>query len=246
MSGAIRNFVALVLLTVSTTAVAAGTESQRQHSVREMSPNGNSPAATTQYQLPPFRHDKAISKSRNAVSNKAAASINDAFFVSLDLFLDGDFDADGHYYVIDLSWDADTIFPLLDVYAVAWLSFEGGAWEEFLTTDVYTLSGDSALDVYQVETELQSGYPTGYYDILLELYDPVSGQLLAEIGPADSAVLDEIPLEDADRDAFISHDDHYGGGSLGAYSIIAVAAIGYFRRRRYHPGARLLSPRVLR
>jgi hypothetical protein len=233
MFGAIRNFAVLTLLTVNAQAVAADTQSERQHSVREISPNAASSGATTQYQLPALNDDKGIRKSRDAASRKTTARINDAFFVSLDLVLDGDFDADGHYYVIDLTWDADTAFALLDVYAVMWLSFEGGPWEEFLTTDVYTLSGDSSLDSYQIESELQRGYPTGYYDILLELYDPVSGELLAEIGPADSAVLDEIPLEDADRDAYHS-DDHYGGG-LGIYSIIAVAGLGYYRRRRsYH------------
>ena len=230
---AFRNhFIALAL--VIGTAAAADTDELREHSVRETAPNALPPAASTEYRLPAFHANNAIRKDRDSARQKASAQSNDAYFFSVDLFLDGDFDGDGHFYVLDLSWDADTIFQLLDVYAVVWLSFEGGPWEEFLTTDVYTLSGNSSADIYQVETELQRGYPTGYYDILIELYDAATGDFLAEIGPVDSATLDEIPLEDAGRDAFFVADHHGGGGSLGIYSIMGFATLGYHRRRRRH------------
>jgi len=232
--GRLRHLGLLILLAAASVA-AAETADSREHSVRLFSPNTSAnTSTTTRYRLPALQAPDGLRKDRNAVNNKATAVINEAYFASVDLVLDGDFDGDGHYYVIDLEWDADTIFAAMDVYAVVWLSFEGGPWEEFITTDVYTLEGNSTLDFYRVESELQQGYPRGYYDVLLELYDPGSGLLLAEIGPVDTAALDELPLEDAGRDSiFIGGGDHGHGGSLGLYSTVALMGLGYYRRRRY-------------
>ena len=235
--GTLRKLGLLILL-ATTSATAAEDIEGREHSVRLFAPNtsGKTPA-TTQYRLPALQAPSGLRKDRNVViKNKANASINEAYFATVDVLLDGDFDADGHYYVIDLEWDADTIFAAMEVYAVVWLSFEDGPWEEFLTTDVYTLEGTSTLDFYRVESELQQGYPRGYYDMLLELYDPATGLLLAELGPVDTAALDELPLEDADRDSvFIGGDDSHGG-SLGLFSMLSVLGLGCYRRRHY--GAR--------
>jgi len=229
--GKLRNLGLLILLA----AASATAADSREHSVRQFAPNTTSAdaPATTQYRLPALKAPNGVRKERNAVvNNKTTARINEAYFASVDVVLDGDFDGDGHYYVIDLEWDADTIFAAMDVYAVVWLSFEDGPWEEFITTDVYTLEGTSSLDFYRVESELQQGYPRGYYDVLLELYDPVTGLLLAEIGPVDTAALDELPLEDADRDSvFIGGSDHGHGGSLGIYAMVALLGLGYYRRR---------------
>jgi hypothetical protein len=235
--GRLRN-IGLLILLVATGATAAENTDSREHSVRLFAPNTNAnTAATTQYRLPALRAADGLRKDRDVVTQKAnASSINEAYFASVDVVLDGDFDGDGHYYVIDLEWDADTIFSAMDVYAVVWLSFEDGPWEEFITTDIYTLDGTSTLDFYRVETELQQGYPRGYYDVLLELYDPATGQLLAELGPVDSAALDELPLEDADRDSVFIHGDDGHGGSLGLYTMVALLGLSYYRRRRY--GAR--------
>ena len=236
--GKLSRYVGLLcLFAAASVANAADGDDGRKHNVRLFAPGTNADqATTTQYRLPALSAEKGLRKPRETANQKtAAARINEAYFASVDVLLDGDFDGDGHFYVIDLEWDADTIYDSLDVYAVVWLSFEGGPWEEFLTSDVYTLEGDSTLDYYRVESELQQGYPRGYYDLLLELYDPVTGDLLAEIGPVDTAALDELPLEDADRDApFIIVDDHHGhGGSLGLLSTFGLLGLyGYRRLRR--------------
>ena len=49
-------------------------------------------------------------------------------------------------------------------------------------------------------TELVSGYPTGSYDVLIELFDAFDGAFLTDFGPQDSSELSFLTLEDANRD----------------------------------------------
>ena len=85
----------------------------------------------------------------------------------------GDFDGDGYFHGIDLLFDADTIYNYAEVYAVAYLSLNGGPWNEYAATEVFSISGTSADDEYVIVTELVSGYPAGSYDLFIELFDAV-------------------------------------------------------------------------
>ena len=125
----------------------------------------------------------------------------DFWIYDADVQLFNDDDRDGYYHGIDVLFDADTIYAAADVYAVLYLSYEGGPWNEYAVTEDFTIFGASSSDEYVVVTELMSGYPTGSYDLLIELYDPFDGAFLAEFGPADSSGLSFLPLEDFDRDA---------------------------------------------
>jgi hypothetical protein len=77
-------------------------------------------------------------------------------------------------------------------------------------------------------TELLSGYPSGSYDLLIELFDAYDDSLLAYFGPDDTSELAFLPLEDAERDNVIVPDvivvdrQRHGGGSLGGLFILAL------------------------
>ena len=122
------------------------------------------------------------------------------WFYTADIELFNDLDRDGYYTGIDLLFDADTSYVAADVYAVIYLSYEYGPWNEYAETEDFTLLGASAVDEYIVETELVSGYPTGSYDILIELYDAYDNRFLASFGPEDTSELALLPLEDSTRD----------------------------------------------
>lgn len=145
-------------------------------------------------------------------SNAAAA---DYEFIEIDIFLDRDDDNDGFYHRLTLDFDADTAFVESDVYAVIFLSFEGGPWEELVTTLTFTLTGASANDRYVVETDLETGYFTGDYDALIELYEADTGFFVAELGPAETTALTVLPLEDKERDDPGILVVSGGGGSIG-------------------------------
>jgi hypothetical protein len=93
-----------------------------------------------------------------------------------------DFDHDGFYHRFSVAIDADTLYSTSWVYVKLYLSYEGGPWNYYASSDDFHIHGDSELDIYVVETELAEGFPAGYYDILIELYDAEYGDLLHSYG----------------------------------------------------------------
>ena len=163
----------------------------------------------------------------------------DFWFYDVDVALFADADRDGYFWGIDLKFDADTSYGAADVFAVLYLSYEGGPWNEYAETEDITLFGTSAFDDYVVETELVSGYPTGEYDILIELYDAYDGSFLASIGPDDTSELSYLPLEDSTRDSSGNTQVvvNSGGGSLGWLLLFSLLAV----RMTLRPQAARLS-----
>jgi len=163
------------------------------------------------------------------------------WFYDADVVLFSDLDRDGYYAGIDLLFDADTTYAVADVYAVLYLSYEYGPWNEYAATDDFTLFGSISADDYVVETELVSGYPTGNYDLLIELFDAYDGTYLASFGPEDTSELAILPLEDFGRDAVSPGDTHIvvnsGGG--GSFSLLLLAGLFAVRMTLRPQAARL-------
>ena len=108
-----------------------------------------------------------------------------------------DFNDDGFYHRFSVSVDADTIFDVSYVYAKLYLSYQGGPWNHYTSSDAYHIYGDSELDIFTIETELADGFSPGYYDIRIELYNADTDEWLLSYGPYDDASLSALPLEDA-------------------------------------------------
>jgi hypothetical protein len=128
------------------------------------------------------------------------------------------------------------------VYAVVYLSFEGGPWNEYAATDNFTLFGASSDDEYVIVTELLAGYPTGSYDILIELFDAFDNTFLAYFGPEDTSELAFLPIEDADRDVavvteiIVVEQHEHGGGSLD-WLLMLTLGLAALARYRVPPHA---------
>ncbi|MDJ0748816.1 MAG: choice-of-anchor H family protein [Woeseiaceae bacterium] len=157
------------------------------------------------------------------------------WFYEADVVLFSDFDNDGYYFGIDLMFDADTTWAAADVFAVVYLSYEYGPWNEYAETEDFTIYGASGDDSYIIETELVSGYPTGSYDILIELFDAFDGTYLTSIGPDDTSELALLPLEDSVLDTPAGTTTQVvvssgGGGSVGFFLLCALLALRMTRR----------------
>jgi len=163
----------------------------------------------------------------------------DFWIYSADVVLYSDLDGDGYFAGIDLAFDADTNFAAADVYAVVYLSYELGPWNEYAATDDFSIFGASGSDEYFIDTELLSGYPTGSYDILIELFDAFDGTFLTSFGPDESSELSLLPIEDAGRDTplvtTIVHSQG-GGGSLSWIALLALLGIVVLQRRAISQG----------
>lgn len=223
---------AMVIATLNKPAHAATDKASKQSFSVEQTVDGAAPSG-----VKPQKDTEAKTKLR---TQGLRHFDNYAFYVydaDVDLFYDDD--RDGHYYGLRIVFDADTDYPLADVYARLYLSYEGGPWEHYYTTDTFLLLGNSGIDDYVVETELFSGYPTGYYDLLIELYDADYGDYLAAYGPEESSEMSFLPLEDqiADQSGGIiitppQSLSNGGGGSLGLFSILGLLGlVGRLSRR---------------
>lgn len=180
-----------------------------------------------------------LGKSGLAAESQSASF--DYWFFDADVILYNDDDNDGYYHGIDLLFDVDTNFVAADIYAVLYLSYEGGPWNEYAETGDFTIYGASGSDEYVIETELMSGYLTGSYDLLIEVFDAYDNSFLTSYGPNETSELAYLPLEDYNRDApvdVIVVHEHGGGGSMdhwivGAlFMLLLFSAIEKIWRRR--------------
>jgi hypothetical protein len=112
-----------------------------------------------------------------------------------------DFDHDGFFHRYSVAIDVDSIFDTSYIYARLYLSYQGGPWNYYASSDNYFIHGDSELDTFVIETELADGYPAGYYDLRIEIYDVETNTWLTSYGPYDDASLYALPLEDSYEDS---------------------------------------------
>jgi hypothetical protein len=169
-----------------------------------------------------------------------AATFGDSYVFEgfTDVFSDRD--RDGYFHYLRVTFDVDTIFPVSYVYALVWISADGNSWERVYTTADFAVYAASPDDDYEVETDLVSGYSTGLYDVLIELYDAQTDTLLDEYGPNESPEFSLLPLEDSYRDgdapppdgAPVVVDDGGGGASSWLMLPFLLAALGANARRR--------------
>jgi hypothetical protein len=194
-------------------------------------------------QYAPLETDGARAKNVTRPSGAKAPgatskSINSDFWIfDVDVQLFNDDDNDGYFYGVDLLFDADTIYDSADVYAAVYLSYEGGPWNEYAVTDDFTIFGTSSSDEFVLVTELMSGYPTGDYDLLIELFDAYDGTFLSSFGPEDTSALAYLPLEDFNRDAPVVEQrvvvvTQSGGGAVGIWLLLALFAVRVLARRK--------------
>ena len=187
------------------------------------------------------RQKAAVNESRKAGSTAVSLTPNtDFWFYTADVELFGDEDRDGYFHGIDLLFDADTVYVSADVYAVVYLSEEGGPWFEYAETETFSIYGASGDDEYVIVSELLAGYPRGSYDVLIELFDTWDNSFVADFGPENTSELAFLPLEDAERDTPARAPDvvvvsRGGGGAVDGWTIAALAlmAAGLLLRRRY-------------
>jgi hypothetical protein len=201
------------------------------------------PGVTTRDEFGTLKVDGDRSASKNdSTSAKAelrqAQSANvDFWFYAADVELFNDLDGDGYYHGVDLWFDADTYYESAEVYAVVYLSLDGGPWNEYAVTDDFILTGTASDDDYNIVTELVSGYPTGSYDILVELFDAWDSAFVAWIGPDETPELAFLPLEDADRDVIIEQPEvivvhEHGGGASSVAFILFLAMLALAKHHR--------------
>lgn len=142
-----------------------------------------------------FRVESTLRAARTI--NSDYGSNGDIIIYDASTELISDFNDNVFYHRFSVTIDADTVYDTSYIYARLFLSFEGGPWNHYATSDNYHIYGDSELDAFVIETELADGFPPGYYDVRIELYDADFDHWLLSYGPYDDASLSALSLEDS-------------------------------------------------
>jgi hypothetical protein len=141
---------------------------------------------------------------------------NEFDIFSVQSTLIADWDYDGYFHKFSITFDADVQRDMAQVYAVLYLSREGGPWEQFFVTDTFTVYGDSTTDSYQVVTKLAEGYVSADYNVLIDLYEVGDDYPVATASDLTTSALYGLPLEDQQRDhdnevRYVEVHESYGG-----------------------------------
>lgn len=149
-------------------------------------------------------------------------------FVTLNV----DEDFDGYYSDFTVEFDADSIYTDVAVYARLYLS-RGDVFEEYHTTSIFIIDGDSSQDAFVVESELLSGFPPGDYEVLIELYDAIDDSLVAIFDGNNDADLTFISLESKTYEETQSVIIIEEGGSFGYLLLLGLSLMIHRRMRGY-------------
>jgi len=148
--------------------------------------------------------------------------------------LQEDYDGDGYYQTFSVIFDADiysyTHNQFGEVYALLYLSKNGGPWTHYFTTDNFLIEGDTDDDEYEVITTFLSGYSSDEYDVLIDLYQVGYSDIVASYSSDDNNALYALPLESADYDQvyaepYIEVVEVHGGGSMSMLILLLLGIV---------------------
>jgi hypothetical protein len=143
----------------------------------------------------------AALKSVRPSSPTGLAKISDFSFFDAGSTLLADRDGDGFHREFRVRFDADVVSGSARVFARLYLRRAGDRdWLLFHETDDFEIFGNDGDDDYFVSATLDDGWPTGDYDVLIDLYESGFSGVVATIGPFDSDGLALLPLEEVGLD----------------------------------------------
>lgn len=127
-----------------------------------------------------------------------SSSMNHLYVYDASVYLSEDYDADGYYTKLSVNFDVDAYYDeYYDVYAEMFIRKSGESeWTHYYTTNVFTIYGDNYSDDYTVTTKLNSGFPPGRYEVLIDLIEYGYSGVVDTYSDYDDNDLGWLPLED--------------------------------------------------
>ena len=175
------------------------------------------------------REQRYFGKVKNAAESTTV--LNNEFWIYESwITLENDIDYDGYHSTFSIEFDADTIFNQVPVYAVLYLG-ANGAYDAIHVSSEFYIYGEDSTDTFTIESTLVSGFPPNEYDILLELYDAETEELVAFTDGYDDGALAFVPLESENNEYTVEEtvvivEEHGGTWSAVSLFCLVLVAIG--------------------
>ena len=197
------NHRSIKMLLIASTAILTCGQASATEAVSEAR------SSTTTYQNSTIQnHYPAATKAADTVEESSRRTVQNythglwVFDLYIDLTTDIDFD--GHYSSFTVSLDIESNFSPQTVYAVFYLRQNNDLWLEYAASNNFVVSDSGPQDAIFIESNLDAGYPSGYYDHYVEIYDAYDNSLLLSYGPDQSSHVYNIPFESYTHDSFVS------------------------------------------
>lgn len=157
---------------------------------------------------------------------------SDFWFYDTWLTLYSDVDYDGYYYSFSVEFDVDTVYNFADVYAVVYLGTDD-YYDAIHVTSDFSIYADDSADSFIVDVDLLTGFKPNDYDVLIELFDANTHELLAYTDGYYDADLAYVPLESESYETTYVEEqvvvvtEH--GGSLSWFALLGLGLVGGWR-----------------
>ncbi|GIU47086.1 GlyGly-CTERM sorting domain-containing protein [Shewanella sairae] len=209
-------------------------EQQRLLQAKGLDSNEALPTKLTREQVMQIHIDKALKTQQLTEKNNAnlqfANGVYRDFYIYdaySRLFVDNDYD--GFYQTFSVTFDADVdgyyANERADVFAELYLSRNGGPWEHYYTTDIFSIFGNATDDDFEVLTTLDFGYRSDHYDVLIDLYEVGYGDIVATVSSNEFDSLYALPLESSDRDDVYIEEEYHGGSVSLWFTLFLLMAL---------------------
>lgn len=202
------------------------TSNDPQTNTTTIAPSSQSKSAT---------QTKSVKPAAKRLTTRPVPKSMDHEFWVFDAWVDfhGDDDADGYIDHFSVEFDVDTVFSSVRVYAVLYLGVDE-VFKEYHTTSNFSVFSDTSNDSFVVESELLTGFAPADYEVLIEVYDAHSDELVAVYDGNDDADLYLLPLESIDfaPTQVVVIQEHGGSLSLWALLLFPVLLVQRFLRQR--------------
>jgi hypothetical protein len=162
-----------------------------------------------------------------------AKSFNQEFWI-FDAWVEFYSDDDGDWYFnhFSVEFDADTGYSAAEVYARLYLG-KDEVFREYHSTSNFNIFSDNSNDSFVVESELLNGFSSAEYEVLIELYDAYSDELVAVYDGNDDADLYLLSLESKEYETpqVIVIREHGGSVNLWGFLLLSLLLITRQYRR---------------
>ncbi len=196
---------------------------------------GNTLSSMPSTQLKTVANDthKKMELAKMLTVRPEAKAFNQEFWI-FDAWVEfySDDDGDGYFNHFSVEFDADTGYSAAEVYARLYLG-KDEVFREYHSTSNFNIFSDNSNDSFVVESELLNGFSSAEYEVLIELYDAYSDELVAVLDGNDDADLYLLSLESKEYETpqVIVIREHGGSVSLWSFLLLSLLLITRQYRR---------------